>query len=420
MSGAYYNEIDLYAAQWLRNLIAAGHIAAGDVDERSIADVDPVDLLGYDQCHFFAGIGVWSHSLRLAGWADDEHVWTGSCPCQPFSAAGKGEGTDDARHLWPEWFRLIREHRPVRVFGEQVAAAIRHDWLDLVSADLEGLDYAVGAAVLGAHSVGAPHIRQRLYFVADAVGERIRDCGPGSNDGEARGAEAARAQRERVRTHFGNDGDLATDLLADAGGARYARPGLETVHGGRADQGSLSGAAGRGEPSGRPGERLGDAAGGGRRERGDEALAGSGGHAHGAEQPGSVGDAQRQGPQGHAGDERDGNQPRRLGEDEAGPVAETGAAHSVADAELHDGRADEPERRQEGRAADRGPGPTNGFWRDAVWIVCRDGKARPVEPGTFPLAHGVAGRLGRLRAYGNAINAQAAAAFIRAYMEVRP
>lgn len=59
---AYYNEIDPFAAQWLRNLIAGGHIAPGEVDERSIEDVTPDDLRGFTQCHFFAGIGVWSHS----------------------------------------------------------------------------------------------------------------------------------------------------------------------------------------------------------------------------------------------------------------------------------------------------------------------------------------------------------------------
>ena len=106
---AYYNEIDPYAAQWLRNLIDAGHIAPGDVDERSIEDVLPTDLAGYTQCHFFAGIGVWSLALRRAGWSDDRPVWTGSCPCQPFSAAGKGVGFDDERHLWPAFHWLIQQ-----------------------------------------------------------------------------------------------------------------------------------------------------------------------------------------------------------------------------------------------------------------------------------------------------------------------
>jgi hypothetical protein len=110
---AYYNEIDPYAAQWLRNLVAAGHIAPGDVDERSIVDVQPDDLRGYTQCHFFAGIGGWSYALRLAGWPDDRPAWTGSCPCQPFSAAGKQRGSEDERHLWPAFFRLISECRPL-------------------------------------------------------------------------------------------------------------------------------------------------------------------------------------------------------------------------------------------------------------------------------------------------------------------
>lgn len=62
------------------------------------------------------------------------------------------------------------------------------------------------------------------------------------------------------------------------------------------------------------------------------------------------------------------------------------------------------------------PGPVNGFWRDADWLFSQDGKWRPVRPGSFPLANGVPARVGRLRAYGNAINIEAAAAFIKAYM----
>ena len=165
---ALYNEIDPFAAQWLRNLIAAGHIVPGEVDERSIEDVRPDDLRGFTQCHFFAGIGVWSHSLRLAGWPDDRPVWTGSCPCQPFSAAGKGDGFADERHLWPHFFHLISERRPQHVFGEQVAAGNANTWFDLVQADLEGVGYAFGIVPFTSAGIGAPHIRERAYWVANA------------------------------------------------------------------------------------------------------------------------------------------------------------------------------------------------------------------------------------------------------------
>jgi DNA (cytosine-5)-methyltransferase 1 len=170
VSGAYYNEIDPYAAQWLRNLITAGHIAPGDVDERDIRLVQPDDLRGYAQCHFFAGIGGWSRALRLAGVPDDEPTWTGSCPCQPFSVAGEGKAHEDDRHLWPAFFRLISELRPSAVFGEQVAGGDGLAWLDHVCADLESAGYATAAANLPACGVGAPHIRARLWWLADANG----------------------------------------------------------------------------------------------------------------------------------------------------------------------------------------------------------------------------------------------------------
>lgn len=173
----FYNEFDPSAAAWLRELISRGLIPAGVVDERSITDIQPHQLFAYTQCHFFAGIGGWSLALALAGWDSTRPVWTGSCPCQPYSAAGKGLGDDDPRNLWPAFFRLIRECRPDAVFGEQVESAIGHGWLDQVSADMEGEGYAVGAAVLGAHSVGAPHIRQRLYWVAHTELARREETG---------------------------------------------------------------------------------------------------------------------------------------------------------------------------------------------------------------------------------------------------
>jgi DNA (cytosine-5)-methyltransferase 1 len=288
--GAYYNEIDPYAAQWLRNLIAAGHIAPGDVDERSIEDVVASDLRGYTQCHFFAGIGVWSHALRLAGWSDDQPVWTGSCPCQPFSVAGTGAGITDERHLWPVWFNLIRERRPDVIFGEQVEAAIGHGWLDLVQTDLERENYSCGSVGLPAASVGAPHIRQRLWLVAQSTTLGRRGWGDGNTEGYG---GALQTKGRSAFSELGNNNNT----------------GLQGY--------------------GQSGEQY-DAAG-------------------------------RQGTQ----------------------------RHNTA----------------------------TGFWDDCDWLSCRDGKTRAVEPGTFPLAYGVTARVGRLRAYGNAIVPQVAQAIVEAYLE---
>ncbi|KLQ03150.1 DNA cytosine methyltransferase [Enterobacter roggenkampii] len=315
---AYYNEIDPFAAQWLRNLIAGGHIAPGEVDERSIEDVTPDDLRGFTQCHFFAGIGVWSHSLRLAGWPDDKPVWTGSCPCQPFSAAGKGDGFADERHLWPHFFHLISECRPQHVFGEQVASGNANTWFDLVQADLEGMGYAFGLVPFTSAGIGAPHIRERAYWVAESAGEQHQKLLPGLEKGN------------------GKEGGWS--------------PAKST---------GLCSASGMGDANLTRLEGLG----------GNDCAAGWKGQTRSATSPGV-----------HL---------RTL--------------------------------------------EVNGFWRDADWLLCRDGKWRPVEPGTFPLVDGAAARLGRvepgvarvassnrvgrLKGYGNAINAQAAAEFIRVYME---
>ena len=204
---AYYNEWDPYAAQWLRNLISANLIAPGDVDERSIADVQPDDVAGYRQCHWFAGIGGWGLAARLAGWPDSRELWTGSAPCQPYSVAGKGLGRDDPRDLWPHYFRLIEARRPAVAMGEQVAAAISKYWLDRVFDDMEGIGYACGAAVVPACSVNAPHRRDRLWFVADASSGRLharleRHAG---DDGAASG----RTQQDRPIAATSSGGDVA-------------------------------------------------------------------------------------------------------------------------------------------------------------------------------------------------------------------
>jgi len=302
---AYYNEIDPYAAEWLRNLIKAGHIADGVVDDRSISDVRPEELFEFTQCHFFAGIGIWSRALRGAGWADDRPVWTGSCPCQPFSGAGKRAGTSDERHLWPHWNHLIQECRPATIFGEQVASKDGLGWLDLVQTDMEAKDYAFGAFDLSASGFGAPHIRQRLWFVADTDNA-------GSQGRIPRGPDQ---EREDQHGHLGRngstDGGLGNTDLHDGG-------------------------------------------------HGDSTLTSDG-------------------------------QAR----------VEHGSASAT------DGM-------------ERGPsGKTNGHWKDADWLFCRDGKWRPVEPSTCPLVDGATSRVGRLRAYGNGIVPQVAQGLIESYIETR-
>ena len=319
---SYYNDFDPQAAAWLRELIRAGEIPDGEVDERSIIDVRPDDLRGFIQCHFFAGIGGWPYALRLARIPEDTSVWTGSPPCQPFSVAGKQEGKNDERHLSPHFLGLVGACRPRLLFGEQVASAEVFGkatggtgrnyfgppswaWLDDLFDRLEAAHYAAGASDIPAAGIGAPHIRQRTFFGA-------------------------------VR-------------LADSIGAR------------------LEGQSWHGDRGGEPG---------------------------------------------------------RIDPDEAGSATEGGGSCWMADHQ-RDGRGASRNRdngwyvwpqldASGGHVWSNSP---DGQWGAADWLYCRDGKWRPVEPGTFPLAHGVPGRVGLLRGYGNAIVPQAAAEFVMAFLD---
>lgn len=171
----YYNDNDPNNVLILKQLITDGLIPDGDVDGRSIEDIQSHELQDYHQCHFFAGIGGWAYALLLADWPEDRPIWTGSCPCQPFANPGKREGIADERHLWPAWFRHIKSNQPPIVVGEQVASTLGLEWLDVLFTDMETANYACGAADLPAAGVGAPHIRQRLYFVGmgDAEFQRL-------------------------------------------------------------------------------------------------------------------------------------------------------------------------------------------------------------------------------------------------------
>lgn len=215
---AYYNENHPPTAAWLRELIRNGLIAPGDVDDRSIVEVSPDDVAGYTQCHFFAGIGGWSYALRLAQWPDDVPVWTASLPCQPFSISGNKKGFDDERHLWPVYYDLVRQCRPATMFGEQVASPHGRAWIDVVQADMEASGYAFGKVALSAACVGAPHIRERMFWVADAVSERWNPWGKvdhgwndgaeSDTDGRARwlgNSDGAGSQRRQERSGAGSD-----------------------------------------------------------------------------------------------------------------------------------------------------------------------------------------------------------------------
>lgn len=369
---AYYNEIDPGAAEWLRELIKNGHIAPGEVDERSILDIRPDELRGFTQCHFFAGIGVWSYALRRAGWDDDRPVWTGSCPCQPFSAAGKGGGFDDERHLWPAFDYLIQALAPGVVFGEQVASKDGFAWLDLVQTDMEGKGYTFGAVDLCAAGFGAPHIRQRLYWVGDTGGERRQQITRSAPSNE--GTDGRRQEGNHVVAGYGEDGDMDNT----SGPRCHAKGEWPNI---REERGRKCLSCERCEPS----------------DMGDTGC--------------QNGEGRRMFEPGRS-DQTDGARQRH---DFGIPGTSSRLANSISVGRRGWRDGDSPRLCRQIQAD--GPGPVNGFWSDAEWIYCRDEKWRPTEPGSFPLAYGSPERVGRLRGYGNCIVAPVAQAFIESYME---
>lgn len=329
---AYYNDHDIQVCEWLRQLIRAGLIADGEVDQRSILDVKSDELLEFTQCHFFAGIGGWSYALKIAGWPDDKPVWTGSPPCQPFSTAGLDIGAGDPRHLAPHFLKLVREARPPVLFGEQVASAAvfgktaktvrkptsgapKWAWLDDVSDRLEAAHYAIGATDIPAASVGAPHIRQRTFF--GALDLRVK----------------------KSRPHNPNLAGVYEN---------YPNLRLANTHGNR------------------------------------EKFVSS-------------------------------NPQKTPGIQEKKCRTKHNTCIPERNRTVHKQRNNHP---SNGIHSDvTRTRPHDSKWELADWLLCKDGKWRPVEPGTFPLADGIPDRLELLRGYGNAINPFAAATFIEAFSE---
>ena len=452
MHDVLYNEIDAYAAQWLRNLAAAGHLPAGTVDERSILDLDPDDLRPFRQCHFFAGIGGWPYAIHLAGWPDDREVWTGSCPCQPLSSAGQRRGHADERHLWPAFYRLIAELRPATVFGEQVASRDGREWFSGVRADLEHLGYAVGAADLSAAGVGAPHIRQRLFWVAESAIAR-RSAQPGRHGGEDGRPEAeprrlrnagglADAERAGVWSGRGNDAGEAREVQEEVG--KWQRFWPDTGTDGSVLRGLADAERAIGRPLGQHREHGCDGPDGGRTEAHGEsgacgevrglADAGSvnlpaspleGGQAVVATEPGGaehrgaggLGDAIGAGLEGYTGDGGNRDEPGWNAETQDRPVAASGYWPGGGLGDTGSEREGAVSGIRRGQNAETAGNP----WSSAVWLPCLDGKARRVEPTIQPLAHagewGTGSRVGILRGAGNAIVPACAAAFIKAFLE---
>ena len=474
----YYNEFDKSAAEWLRQLIEMGAIPKGEVDERSIEDVTAGDLRGFVQCHFFCGIAGWPEALRRAGVPATRPLWTGSCPCQDFSHAGKQEGVEGDRDLWPEFFRLIRECRPVRVLGEQVSAAIGHGWLDRLSTDLEKEGYAVGATVLGAHSAGADHQRQRLYWVADAdaygrreTGVRVASTG---NDGVVGNrshvglADTEGSDRRReleAGTARGGRSGLAGGRdaceLADSETGGFRENGSAQRQGGHASQRDTVGGLENPSCVGRRGRNDGDST-----EHGgtlqvevssgacrmgdtpsDEQLrmpepgcdgerftAGRPSGADGAFSP--LGDSASKRLQERDGIALERQEPCGVAERPGEGCGVSGPFSPLVDAICERGCGGKSRRED---AADAGQsGQARNFWSDAIAIPCRDNCVRRAESGIFPLVAklprgvGYSGdprlpsyanntaeaRVMRLKGYGNAINVETAKLFIEAVEEI--
>ena len=384
---AYYNEFDPKAAAWIRQLIKNGMIADGEVDERSITEVTADEIRGFTQHHFFAGIGGWSYSLRLAGWPDDRPVCTASLPCQPFSVAGAQKGVDDERHLLPHFIELVKQCNFQTIFGEQVPGAIKHGWLDDLCTEMERESYAVGSIVLTAAGEGAPHIRQRLYWVADSSKQRQsgqRELGQPLHTTE---------NQDREINRIIGTGDINNRMANTISNGQCKRAKVG---------GGLSGQCQDGETCDQS-------------ERRSEVC-------------------------------RVGISSSLRLESERAELETAGATRTseifdgMGNTELHGHNAGQigrslSESETKSRLLQSEGSDTD--WSDPDWLYCRDEKYRPIKSSIEPLANGLPRGMGyssdpsepidadntqearvmRLKGYGNAIVPQVAASFIKAFME---
>ena len=245
-------------------------------------------------------------------------------------------------------------------------------WIDALHADLEGSHYALGAVDFPSAGVGAPHIRQRTYFgaVAHEWLEHASRNGriEWGSEPSQRGAGIGRGTRglaDLQNDRFARcpDREKHDGWVGSTSDSSFAVVGLADLH----SDGCAE--TGRGQPEAGCDGPFGDSAACGLGDCLGSGLEGLGWNGDGSREPGRI---------------------------------VSGALGSASEA---------------GTVGEGRPGPTNGFWGNADWLFCRDERFRPVEPGTFPLAPGVSGRVGLLRGYGNAINPQQASIFIQAFFE---
>lgn len=398
-----YTDMDPFCCSWLEELIKAGCLPKGDVLCADMTEINPESVRKYAQRHWCCGIGGWPYALKLAGWPEDRPIDTASLPCQPFSVAGKQKGFADERHLWPSFRRTVSILRPATLVGEQVPQAVQLGWLDGVFDDLEELGYACGAVVLPACSLGAPHIRQRLFWVGIAQGtrleKRIRLTGnagknmvtPARERFEQTGDAGGLDNTPSPRCHPAGQG--AEGETRDGSRVRGFEPGCPTC-----------GLADTPDDNRRPGECKTQSGVGpegiGRR---GSASGGSDGRLADTERNGRRPIKQERGPERRTADGRD------------NPWAASVLIH-CADGKWR--RVPGRMVQSDGTGSQSGSEATEGAGhRDPIESAGgRVGKWE-IEPALFPLADGLPNRVGVLRGAGNAIIPQVAAEFIRAFME---
>ena len=430
-----------------------------EIDGRKVNDSGHYQVIEYATARSYVDDGLhgWStvRSVTPTGQAkpvfnievegDNSYVADGIVVhnCQPFSAAGKGKGFDDERHLWPAFFWLISQCRPETVFGEQVASKDGLGWWDVVSADLERADYACGAFDLCAPGVGAFHIRQRLYWVAntDSPGRQWAGqtqsegwrCHPvpaggeqadGLADSELRGCQRE-SKLSSSRPQQTMDSSARIGISVSSHGS-----GSSTMADSQCPERGPITPGGKGEQHGAIGER--------------QAPSGSanGGETGPLANPSSQ--RRQQDPRSPLSHEAaDGRTGRHGGEPNpdhqpSGDGENGGTVDHPSSGRFQGGWAGvlqsshEPNQRD---ILERTSGSANP-WADPIWLPCADGKTRPVEPSIQPLVNGLPrgvgysgdpcvqtaqntaeGRVMRLKGYGNAIVPQLAAEFVSACME---